>query len=67
MKKLSYFTVISVLIGVILATALFAAKWEKVKSGSGVTVYTREVKGSDLDEFMGVNVFRLAAPTIPEL
>lgn len=55
MKKLSYFSISVLLTGLVVVSALYgAAKWQKVKSDDGITVFTRDVKGSDLDEFMGV-------------
>ncbi|MCP4135184.1 MAG: START domain-containing protein [bacterium] len=33
-----------------------APKWEFAKRSGGVTVYTRPIKGSDMDEFQGVTV-----------
>lgn len=57
MKKITFVSISILILAVVLFSTLFAAaKWEKVKSGSGVTVYTRDVAGSDMDEFKGVIV-----------
>ncbi len=56
MKKLNT-TGLLVFLSIVFAAsfALGGGKWKKVKSKNGITVFTREVEGSDLDEFKGVS------------
>ncbi len=56
MNRILCLTVVIILLGNITASSNDDAGWKQVKERSGIKVYTRDVPGSDIDEFKGVGI-----------